>query len=108
MLISGVDSTDLFTGPEARPLQVVRVRVANAGPDGTAEPGAAVALQVTGRGIGTPEPVTVRAPAPGGELVAEVAIDISPAVAPGTQLPVLATATWPGGAAELAATVSAA
>ena len=32
MLISGVESTDLFTGPAARPLQIVRVRVTAGGP----------------------------------------------------------------------------
>jgi alpha-mannosidase len=108
MLISAVESTDLFAGTQDQPLQIVRVRLASTGPAAGPQPGSPVTLQVTGRGIGTPMPVTRPAPAAGGELAAEVAVDIAPAVAPGTQLLVLATASWAGGSVELAATITAA
>ncbi len=36
MRITGVTSTELFCGPAARPLQVVRVRLVNDGPGGRA------------------------------------------------------------------------
>ncbi len=106
MLIGSVDSTDLFGGTAARPLQIARVRLINSGPAAIAESGTQVTVRLTGRGVGTPVPAALIAPEPGGEITAEVAIDISPPATPGTVLPVLATAVWHAGTAELAAEIS--
>ncbi len=105
MLISGVESTDLFTGPPERPLQIVRVRLANPG-TAALTGGSAVTVTVRGRDVGTSRPAVVSAPSPAGETTAEVAVDVPAAAPPGTSLAVLATASWPGGTAELAADIT--
>ena len=52
MRITGLASTDLFTGTEPQPRQVIRVTVA--------EPGQGpVVVTVSGPGVRTPEPATV-------------------------------------------------
>ena len=103
MRISGVDSTDLFGGTAAQPRQIIRVRLVNAGPGLVTDARTRVTVQVSGRGVGTPEAAVVTGLAPGAEVTAEVAIELSAPVAPGTVLPVLATASGPDGRAELAA-----
>ncbi|HXZ63714.1 MAG TPA: glycoside hydrolase family 38 C-terminal domain-containing protein [Streptosporangiaceae bacterium] len=105
MLISSVESTDLFTGPPERPLQIVRVRLANRGP-AVLTGGPAVTVTVRSRDVRTPRPAVVRAPSPAGETTAEVAVDLPAATPPGTSLAVLAAASWPGGTAELAADIT--
>ncbi|HXW87265.1 MAG TPA: glycoside hydrolase family 38 C-terminal domain-containing protein [Streptosporangiaceae bacterium] len=105
MLISSVESTDLFTGPPERPLQIVRVRLANTGP-AVLTGGSAVTVTVRGRDVVAPRPAVQSVPTPGGEATAEVAISVPAAAPPGTSLTVLATASWPGGTTELAADIT--
>jgi hypothetical protein len=69
MLISGIESTDLFTGPPTRPLQIVRVRVTGIGP-GVVDQLQPVTLRVRGRGVDTAEPGVVKGLAPGTEATA--------------------------------------
>ena len=106
MLIAGVDSTDLFGGTAAQPLQIIRVRLASTGPGPAPRPGTAVSVALTGRGLGTPQPVSVTAPPPGGEITAEVPVEVAPGRATGTGLSALATASWEGGSTELAAEIT--
>jgi alpha-mannosidase len=106
MLISGVESTDLFTGPADQPLQIVRVRLVNTGPAAATRGPANVTLTIRGRDIGTPEPAVISAPAPGADTTAEVAVDVAAGAQPGSSVAALVTATWPGGSAELAADVT--
>jgi alpha-mannosidase len=105
MLISGVESTDLFTGPADQPLQIVRVRLANTGPDvltGSAD----VTLTIRGRDVGTPQPAVISAPAPGAEATAEVAVEVGSGTPSGTTVEVLVVAAWPDGSTELAADIT--
>jgi alpha-mannosidase len=106
MLISGVESTDLFTGPADKPLQIVRVRLTNTGPGAATSGEATVAVTVAGRGVGTPRPAVLTGPRPGAEAHAEVAVEIGTAAQPGSTLAVLVTAAWPGGSTELAADIT--
>ena len=110
MRISGVDSTDLFArtdasgGSGAEPRQIVRVQLVNAGPDLVSDPHTAVSVEVTGRDVGTPDPVVVT----GLTLGSEVSVEV-PVVAgapPGTAVPVRAIAFWPGGRAEQPGTLT--
>ncbi len=106
MLISGVESTDLFTGPADQPLQVVRVRLTNTGSAVLTGPPADVTLTIRGRDAGTPRPAVISAPPPGAEVTAEVAVDIAAGAQPGSTVGVLVTAAWPGGSTELAADIT--
>jgi alpha-mannosidase len=105
MLISGVESTDLFTGPAERPWQIVRVRVEGAGP-GILDQRLPVTAEVRGRGVETAKPGVIAGLAPGTEATAEVAVRVPEGARPGTAVPVLATVRWPGGSAELASEVT--
>jgi hypothetical protein len=105
MLISGVESTDLFVGPAARPLQIVRVRLTGTGPD-VADQRQPVTVTVRGRGVETAEPGVVSGLAQGAEATTEVAVRMPTGAGPGTTLPVLATARWAAGSAELASEVT--
>ncbi len=102
MLISGVESTDLFTGPPDQPLQIVRVALVNTGA-GLAGGPAGVTVTVRGRDVGTPQPAVVTGLAPGEAATAEVAVRGPAGARPGASVAVLATAAWPGGSTELAA-----
>src|SRR6266481_4458324 len=106
MQIGGVDSTDLFVGSAARPRQIVRVRLTNAGPVMVTDLAAVVTIAVGGPGVATPEPVTLTGLTPGGETTVEVPIELTPPVAPGTVLPVLATALGPAGSSSLPARIT--
>jgi alpha-mannosidase len=85
MRITGVESTDLFTGSgtAGRALQVVRVTVeaTEAG-----EAGAAATLRVMGAGADTPHPFVMRLPEPGQSGTGEVSVAVTGS--PGTRLPV--------------------
>src|ERR1700733_11422412 len=83
MRITGVESTDLFTGSAARPLQVVRVGVeaTEAG-----EAGAAVSVRVVGRSVETTAPFGMALGAPGEGRTGEVSVAVTGA--PGVSLPV--------------------
>jgi alpha-mannosidase len=83
MRITGVESTDLFTGSEARPLQVLRVGVeaTEAG-----EAGAAVSVRVVGGSVETTAPFGMTLGAPGESGTGEVSVAVTGA--PGVSLPV--------------------
>src|ERR1700733_9249095 len=86
MRITGVESTDLFTGSggtSGRALQVVRVTVeATEG----GEAGAATTLRVMGAGADTPHPFVLTLPEPGESRACEVSVAVTGS--PGTRLPV--------------------
>ncbi len=104
MLIGGVESTDLFTGPPDQPLQIVRVRLVNTGPAVLTGARPSVTLTIRGSGVATPRPAVVAAPAPGAQATAEVAVTAgAPA---GSTVAVLVTAAWPGGSTELPADIT--
>ena len=75
MRITAAQSTDLFTGSPDRPLQVVRVTLAEPG-------GTPALLRVEGDRITVPQPVEVP-PSDGEEVVVEVPIAVDPTGAPG-------------------------
>ena len=99
--IGGVNSTDLFGGTAAEPRQIIRVRLINSGPDLISDPRQPVTVEVTGRGVSTPEPVVVTGLEPGAEPTAEVAVRADAQA--GAALPVLATASFAGRTAAQAA-----
>ncbi|HEX9042426.1 MAG TPA: glycoside hydrolase, partial [Trebonia sp.] len=86
MRITGVESTDLFTGSggtSARAPQVVRVTVeaTEAG-----EAGAAATIRIMGAGADTPHPFVMSLPQPGESRTCEVSVAVTGS--PGTRLPV--------------------
>src|ERR1700722_10638768 len=100
MRITGVESTDLFTGSgnTGRALQVVRVTVqaTEAG-----EAGTTATLRVMGAGADTPHPSSMSLPAPGESSTAEVSVALTGS--PGTRLPVTVIAEAVPAAGGLAA-----
>jgi alpha-mannosidase len=109
MRISHVASTDLFAGTVRRPLQLIRIMLADPGP-AAGRPGDAgmVTVRVEGPGISTPRPVSVPAPEPGGERAAEVPVTVAAPHGPGSRLQatVIAEAAAAPGRAELAAEIT--
>jgi alpha-mannosidase len=105
MLISSVDSTDLFRGSTARPLQVIRVRVVNAGPGSVGERDT-VLVTIDGPAVSTPEPEIVTGLELGAEITVEVGIEIAAPAQPGSTRQVLARAAGPAGSTELAAAIT--
>ena len=104
MRITGLASTDLFTGTEPQPRQVIRVTVA--------EPGEGpVAVTVTGPGVRTPEPATVTAgpqATSAGAVAAEVGIELAAPHGPWSRLRVTAIAEGRAGRATLDGEITAA
>src|ERR1700722_16438852 len=100
MRITGVESTDLFTGSgnTRRALQVVWVTVqaTEAG-----EAGTTATLRVMGAGADTPNPSSMSLPAPGESSTAEVSVALTGS--PGTRLPVTVIAEAVPAAGGLAA-----
>src|SRR5579862_4302069 len=92
MRITGVESTDLFTGSAGRALQVVRVTVEATE---AAEEGAAALLRVAGAGTGTPQPFGLVLGKPGESRTGEVSVAVTGA--PGVSLPVTAIAETSAG-----------
>ena len=90
MRITGVESTDLFTGSAGRALQVVRVTVEATE---AAEEGVSALLRIVGAGAGTPEPFGITLPAPGESRTGEVSVAVTGA--PGVSLPVTVIAETP-------------
>ncbi len=88
MAAVSAESTELFAGTVAAPLQVVRVSFAGAGP---------ARVHVEGRGLSTPAPADVLAE---GETGVEVGVDTGGA-APGTTLPARAVVASGTDRAEL-------
>jgi hypothetical protein len=101
--IISVESTDLFTGTVARPLQIVRVTISG---EGTGPPGRAAELTVSvqGPGVATPFPAVAAAPEPGTEATVEVGVQISAPWQPGSVRRATVTAergaAGPGGGAR--------
>jgi alpha-mannosidase len=83
MRITGVTSTELFTGSARRPLQVVRVSLAG----DAADAGRDVSVRVDGAGVTTPAPSRVVAGPPGETVVAEVAVEVAAPYQPGVARP---------------------
>jgi alpha-mannosidase len=92
MQITGVESTDLFTGSHASPLQIVRVTLVD-----TAAP---ATLRVEGPAVSTPRPI----PAPA-EGTYEIPVATAGHVSPGTSLPVTVLAEGDHEAARSAGTL---
>src|SRR5258707_10231255 len=95
MRITGVESTDLFTGTAQRPLQIIRVTVENTGP-GMIGPGVPVTVRVDGAGVSTPAPSTITGLAAGEARVAEVPVEFSAPHRAGSTRPVSAAAETGG------------
>jgi alpha-mannosidase len=72
MRITGVESTDLFTGTAQRPLQVIRVTLVNEGPAATSGQ-----IGVQGAGVRDPGPFGINDLQPGGEETFEVPVEIA-------------------------------
>jgi len=97
MRITGVASTDKFAGTTARPLQIIQVTLAD-GPD-------PVLVRIEGPGVTTPGPRA--ATGPGGELSAEVGVQIAAPYTAGSSRPVTVIAeTGTGLRAEQRATIT--
>jgi alpha-mannosidase len=107
MRITGVTSTELFCGPAARPLQVIRVGLVNDGP-GMAGVAQTITVRVDGAGVSTPEPAAVSGLLPGAERTVEVGIEVAAPARPGSPRQVRASAAGPDGSpsAELAAEIT--
>jgi alpha-mannosidase len=106
MRITGVESTDLFTGNAGRALQVIRV---TAQATEAAEEGATALLRVMGAGVSTPEPFGITLGKTGESRGGEVSVAVTGS--PGAELPVTVIAETAGGSAgrgraELAASVT--
>jgi alpha-mannosidase len=88
--IRDIRSTDLFTGTEQRPLQIVRVTLAGPLP--------VAAVRADGPGIVTPEPVPVAGLGQGEERVVEVPVAVDPSLTEGTTRRITVTAGTSGSA----------
>ena len=103
MRITEVESTDLFTGTTARPLQVVRVGVAATE---TAEAGATVSVRVAGGSVETATPTEVTLGEPGESRRCDVSVAVTgPA---GVTLPVTVICETAGGRVASDASITAA
>jgi len=88
MRITGVESTDLFTGTAQRPLQVIRVTLVNEGPAATSG-----RIHVQGAGVRDPGPFGVHDLQPGGAETFEVPAEIAAPYQPGSTRRVTVTMT---------------
>ena len=101
MRITEVESTDLFTGSTARPLQVVRVEVAATE---AADAGATVSVRVAGGSVETATPVEVTLGQPGESRRCELSVAVTGTA--GVSLPVTVICETAGGRVTLDATVT--
>ena len=101
MRITGVESTDLFTGSAAQALQVMRVTVEATE---ASEEGVTALLRIEGAGAGTPEPFGITLPEPGESRTGEVSVAVTGS--PGVSLPVTAIAETGAGRVTLEASVT--
>jgi alpha-mannosidase len=90
MRITSVESTGLFTGSAARPLQVVRVTLE--GTPGDQSGGTPGSLLVGGPGIDSAGPFGMEMPAPGESRTAQVEVAVGSQHQPGAQAPVTVVA----------------
>jgi alpha-mannosidase len=105
MRITSAESTDLFLGTAAQPLQVVRVQLVNAGPGSLSEQDT-VLVSVHGPAVSTPVPEVITGLAPGAETTVEVGVEVAAPAQPGSPRPVLVTASGPRGTTEHPATIT--
>src|SRR5262249_16986396 len=97
MRIVKIASTDLFIGTAARPLQRVRVGLVNDGPGMLRNLAAKCVVSVTGAGVDTPEPASIKGLVHGEEVTVDVGVRIAAPLTPGTtrQVTVVAqTEAW--------------
>src|SRR5262245_23943686 len=84
MRITGVESTDLFTGGAGRPLQIIRITV-------TGEPGdhpLHSTVRVAGNGISQPEPFRIERDGEDETRTVGVGVEVADYHRPGTSVPV--------------------
>jgi alpha-mannosidase len=93
--IRDIRSTDLFAGTEQRPLQILRVTLANGG-HRRARDGELVSVRADGPGVTTPVPVTVSLDQ-GADREVEIPVAVEPASATGTSRRVTVTAETSAG-----------
>ena len=105
MRISGIESTDLFRGSAALPLQVIKVHLVNVGP-GAAGVQDTVLVSIDGPTVSTPEPEPVTGLELGAEATAEVAVAIAAPAQPGSTRHVLVRASGPSASSELPAVIT--
>ncbi|HEX6522824.1 MAG TPA: glycoside hydrolase [Streptosporangiaceae bacterium] len=99
MRITGIESTDLFLGTTQRPLQVIRVMLANEHPAVTE-----ATVRVHGNGVREPQPFVVNGLDPGEERMVEVPVGFAAPYQPGSTRRVTVTAA--GDQAEADITVA--
>ncbi|HUA42701.1 MAG TPA: glycoside hydrolase family 38 C-terminal domain-containing protein [Streptosporangiaceae bacterium] len=105
MRISSIESTDLFRGSAALPLQVIRVRLVNSGP-GAVRAADTVLVAIDGPAVSTPEPQRVTGLEPGAEVTVEVGVALAAPAQPGSSRHVLVRASGPSGSTELPAVIT--
>jgi alpha-mannosidase len=101
MRIIKVASTDLFTGTLSRPLQIIKVSLANDGPGMLRDLNAKVTVSVQGPGVSTPVPASASRLVHGEERTVEVGVEVSAPVSPRGSRPVTAIARTPAGQTEV-------
>jgi alpha-mannosidase len=84
MRIGGIESTDLFVGTAQRPLQVLRVTVANEGHGMLASPAEAASVHVQGPGVRNREPFRITGLSPGEQRTFEVPVEADVPYQPGS------------------------
>ena len=102
MRITGAEATELFGGSAQRPLQLIRVTVAEDSPPPDGPAATPVTVRVEGPGVSTPEPLRLLLSGPGCEQVAEVGVAIAAPYQPGRPRQVTVIAEGAAGRAELA------
>jgi alpha-mannosidase len=95
MLITEVASTDLFGGTAARPLQIIRVRLANDGGGMIRDPTAVISVRIQGAGVSTPEPTVLTGFAHGEQRTVDVGVQIAAPLTAGGRRRVTAIAESP-------------
>src|SRR6266516_5947247 len=125
MRITGVESTELFTGTQQRPVQIVRVTVladetdepdaaggadsADAVSGSAAKAGAvAISVRVEGPTVSTPRPAALTVARNGGPHVVEVGVELAAPVAEGSRRRATVIAEHAGARAEASAEIIAA
>ncbi|HEX3958941.1 MAG TPA: glycoside hydrolase family 38 C-terminal domain-containing protein [Trebonia sp.] len=104
MRITGVESTGLFTGSAARPLQIIRITLE--GTPGDQPGGSPGSLLVAGPGIESQGPFGMEMPPPGESRAAEVGVAVGDQHRPGTQAPVTVVARADDARAEHSAMIT--
>jgi alpha-mannosidase len=106
MRIVGVESTDLFVGTAQRPLQVVRVTLANEGPAMLATPAMSARLHVQGAGVRNPGPFGIDGLNSGEEKAFEVPVEIAVPYQPGSTRRVTVTVESEAGSNQAEADIT--